>query len=222
MSEISRSELGLLYLRKMAQKHVRPMSAKDIPAVVEIHVAAFPGYFMTSLGPKFLALFYAEAQRSSSCVAQVFERDGMVRGFCLGELNSGSFYRRLFVRNWFLLTVISLMAVVKQPWILVRIARSLLERSARSGPEDYSVLGSTAVFPEEEARGYGLALVTAYLDHLRKLGVREVRCEVSIKNQGLIRAYRTMGFQVLGERRVFPGTTLVELSCHLRNEEAGA
>jgi ribosomal protein S18 acetylase RimI-like enzyme len=215
MSEISRSELALQHVRKMAEKHVRPMAPQDLPVVVDIHMAAFPGYFMTSLGPDFLTIFYTEAQRSSSGISYVFERDGRVLGFCIGSLSEGRFYRELFSKRWFLLAVYSLKAVVKRPLILGRIVGSLFERVSRRSHRGMAVLGTAAVFPEEEARGYGLAIVSACVDHLKKLGVKEVHCEVSKENQGLIRAYRTMGFEVLGERHLSAATALVELCCRI-------
>jgi ribosomal protein S18 acetylase RimI-like enzyme len=219
MSGIPRSELVLLHLRKMAQKHVRPMTPEDIHVVVDIHMAAFPGYFTTSLGPKFLALFYAEAQRSRSSINYVFERDGRVLGFCVGTFSPGRFYRGLFIRQWFPLAAYSLRVAVKQPLILGRIVRSLFERVGRRSEKDIAFLGTTAVFPEEQARGYGLAIVSAFIDHIKKLGGKQVRGEVLKEDQNLIRAYQKMGFEVLRETHVPPATTLVELCYRIGNEE---
>ena len=39
---------------------VRPMAQADVPLVVETHLSAFPGFFLSFLGPRFLALFYGE------------------------------------------------------------------------------------------------------------------------------------------------------------------
>jgi len=213
----SKNELALLHLRKMAQKHVRPMLPKDIPAVVEIHIAAFSGYFTSMLGPKFLALFYGEIQRSSSAVTYVFERDGRVLGFSVGTFSHGGFYRRLFLRRWFPFAVYSFAAVLKQPTILVRVVRSLFQRVAKPSQKDLAVLGPTAVFPDEEGRGYGLMMVSAFLDHVKEVGGKQVRAEVRKEDQNLIRAYQNMGFAVLRETNVPSGTVLVELCYRIGN-----
>ena len=39
----------------MAIRDARP---EDIPTVVAVHLASFPGFFLSFLGPKFLALLY--------------------------------------------------------------------------------------------------------------------------------------------------------------------
>ena len=37
---------------------IRPMLESDVEAVVEIHLRTFPGFFLSFLGPDFLALLY--------------------------------------------------------------------------------------------------------------------------------------------------------------------
>ena len=218
MSGIPSSELALLYLRKMGRQHVRPMRPEDVPVVVGIHMAAFPGYFLTSLGRKFMALYYAEVQRSSWGISYVFERDGRVLGFCAGTFSPGKFYRGLFIRRWFLFAVYSLRAVAKRPLILVRIVRSVFQRLATPSEKDIAALASAAVLPEEEARGHGLAIVSACVDHIKKLGGKHVYLEVRKENQNLIRAYQKMGFEVLRETHVPPAPALVELCYRIRNQ----
>ena len=42
---------------------VRIASADDVADIVRIHREAFPGFFLTSLGPRFLELMYREYMR---------------------------------------------------------------------------------------------------------------------------------------------------------------
>ncbi|HKS96061.1 MAG TPA: hypothetical protein VJV74_08000, partial [Terriglobia bacterium] len=54
---------------------IRPMTLSDVDAIVQIHTAALPDYFLTSLGRKFLALYYREVVHSKLGISLVFDRD---------------------------------------------------------------------------------------------------------------------------------------------------
>jgi ribosomal protein S18 acetylase RimI-like enzyme len=203
---------SLARLQARYARSVRPMTLSDIDAVVEIHVTALPEYFLTSLGRKFLALYYREVVASKLGISLVFVRDGRVLGFVTGEFSPGRFYRELFLRRWLAFGFRTLAAVVRRPVILVRIARELWHRVEAPRSEDVARLASLAVLPEVEGRGYGLALVAAAIEHVRRHGGTVIRLEVKQENQSLLDAYRRMGFQAAGTFAKSPSETLIEMT----------
>ena len=48
---------------------IRPMVYVDVESVVNLHVRAFPGFFLSFLGPSFLREFYRSFTRDSNGVA---------------------------------------------------------------------------------------------------------------------------------------------------------
>ncbi|HLW79246.1 MAG TPA: hypothetical protein VKU44_06565, partial [Terriglobia bacterium] len=104
-------------------RHVRPMALADVDAVVEIHMAGMPGYFLTSLGPRFLRLYYREVVRSRLGISLVLARDNRVLGFATGEFGPGKFYRRLLARRGLAFGFYALTALARRPAILARMWR---------------------------------------------------------------------------------------------------
>ena len=74
------------------------MTAPDTPLVVDIHLAAFPGFFLSFLGSRFLHLFYMEAVALGELI--YVADDGSVLGLHHGKCGvaRGTFFRRLLRR----------------------------------------------------------------------------------------------------------------------------
>lgn len=212
---------SLARLQARYARSVRAMALADVDAVVQIHSTALPDYFLTSLGPKFLALYYREVVRSRLGISLVFVRDGGVVGFVTGELRPGTFYRQLFLRRWFAFGFYALGAVMRRPRILPRIVRELGHRVEAPRGEDVARLASLAVLPKVAGRGYGLALIAAGIDHARRCGATSIRLEVKRENQTLIGAYQRMGFKVAGSAVKSPVETLIEMTYTIPRAASG-
>ena len=191
---------------------IRPMTLSDVDAIVQIHTAALPDYFLTSLGRKFLALYYREVVHSKLGISLVFERDGRVAGFVTGEFRPGAFYRQLFLRRWFAFGFHALAAAVRRPRIVLRMARELGNRVEAPRGEDVARLASLAVLHEFEGRGYGLALVAAAIGHIQHHGVTLVLLEVKQENEALIDAYQRLGFRPAGSVAKSDTETLIKMT----------
>src|SRR5579863_3395618 len=191
---------SLARLQAKYARSVRTMTLSDVDAVVHIHATALPDYFLTSLGPRFLALYYREVVRSPLGISLVFVRDGRVVGFVTGELRPGTFYRQLFLRRWFAFGFYALGAAMRRPRILLRIGRELGHRV--EAPRGEEVAG----------RGYGLALVAAAIGHIRRRGGTVILLEVKQENQALLDAYERIGFKPAGSIAKAPTETLTKMT----------
>jgi|GEM_PF-1237196 len=203
---------SLARLQAKYARSVRTMTLSDVDAVVHIHATALPDYFLTSLGPRFLALYYREVVRSPLGISLVFVRDGRVVGFVTGELRPGTFYRQLFLRRWFAFGFYALGAAMRRPRILLRIGRELGHRVEAPRGEEVARLASLAVLPEVAGRGYGLALVAAAIGHIRRRGGTVILLEVKQENQALLDAYERIGFKPAGSIAKSPTETLTKMT----------
>lgn len=194
-------------------RHVRPLTLADVDAVVAIHLAGMPGYFLTSLGPRFLRLYYCEAIQSKGGIGLALERDGRVLGFATGEFGPGSFYRRLLLRRGLAFGLCALGAALKRPGILARMWRQVFERVGAPASPEVARLASLAVVPEAEGRGYGLVLIAACIDEIRRRGGSAVVLEVLKDNPRLVQAYERMGFVITRQTEYSgsPGESRVEM-----------
>jgi len=101
---------------------VRLATEADLPQVIEVHLMAFPGFFLTRMGRPFLALLYRGFMQSASGVFLVACNDdeaaAPIVGFVAGTLQPQSFFRRLLSSQWFRFGLVSLWPLLRQPRVV--------------------------------------------------------------------------------------------------------
>ena len=78
---------------------IRSVSINDVDAIVDIHLDAFKGFFLTSLGPAFLRFYYTCFVKSAETVTMVAEEDGVICGFAAATTKCKGFNSRLIKNN---------------------------------------------------------------------------------------------------------------------------
>jgi ribosomal protein S18 acetylase RimI-like enzyme len=177
---------------------VRRVAAPDVSAVVATHREAFPGFFLTALGPRFLTEYY----RAAGALALVAtDAEDRVIGFVVGSTDPGGFYRRLFRARWWAFALAALPAVLREPRPLRRVLggrshdREHVSRSHAVG------LFSLGVSPGAQGLGVGRTLVAAFVEQARSMGGREILLTTDADdNQLVLRFYGGLGFTT---RRAF-------------------
>ncbi|HEY2092871.1 MAG TPA: GNAT family N-acetyltransferase [Thermoanaerobaculia bacterium] len=195
--------------------NVRTMHPTDLDAVVAIHLAAFPNFFLTFLGPRFLRVFYGAVLRDG--IALVATAEERVGGFVVGMLESRSFYRRLLLKRSAQVAFAILPAVIRRPSTLVRVMRRaksrLMEgvRPPHEKPDQGAELMSLAVHPREQHRGLGRALVEAFIARVHEAGAGSLWLITdAADNEGVKMFYETLGFTVRRSFTNAEGRKLVE------------
>ena len=159
--------------RSSATYSIRPMDFCNLHSVVQVHLASFPGFFLTFLGSRFLELFYRSFLEDSAGIGFVaLDENECVIGSVVGSLVPEEYFKRLMRRRWWAFFLASVSALLRRPWIAFRLLRALWYRGG--APEGESVhralLSSIAVLPEAQGRGVGQLLVKAWLCEVRRRG----------------------------------------------------
>jgi ribosomal protein S18 acetylase RimI-like enzyme len=208
---------------------VRPMTQRDLPEVVAIHRAAFPNFFLSFLGPRFLRVFYGFIAREG--IAIVALADGKLAGFVAGVLEPRRFYRRLMTRRFAQLALAITPVVLRHPSTLARVVRRARQRTSaalgdrRPGTDDRrpdpienhepigAELMSLAVDPGHEHRGIGRALVAAFAERVAAAGERRLWLTTdAADNDRVIHFYESQGFSRSREFVTAEGRAMVELT----------
>jgi GNAT superfamily N-acetyltransferase len=150
---------------------VRAMAAGDSDAVAAAHIASFPGFFLTFLGPGFLRLLYRGIVDDPGGVAIVAERDARILGFVAGVTEQSGFYRRLIVSRKWAFARAALGGVCSRPWVVPRLLRALRKPADSRESVANACLMSIAVLPSEGGRGLGRRLVAEFSKEMRRRGV---------------------------------------------------
>jgi GNAT superfamily N-acetyltransferase len=178
---------------------VRFAGLPDVPRIVEIHEHAFAGFFMTTLGPRFLRRFYADMIMAPDAICLVVERCGAVMGFIVGPMRPAGYFRRLFLRSGLGFAADALPALLKRPGAVgARLLRAICYRGeAPATLPGAALVSSVAVAPEAVGSGAAGALIQCYCDEAAARGMTHVYLTTDqMDNPVANRFYRKHGFEV--------------------------
>jgi ribosomal protein S18 acetylase RimI-like enzyme len=152
---------------------IEPISKERMPEVIDVHMRAFPGFFLTFLGCGFLKEFYSSFCGSNEGIGFVAidPETGRVAGVVVGPVQPAGYFKRLLKRRWWAFCLHSTKAVCRRPTIIPRMMRAFLYRGDAPEGSARALLSSIAVDPEIQRGGVGRQLVQAYLDEARRRGV---------------------------------------------------
>jgi ribosomal protein S18 acetylase RimI-like enzyme len=151
---------------------IEPLRATHVPAIVDVHMRAFPRFFLTFLGPRFLREFYASflVDPAGVGLAAVDSRTGRVVGVVVGPVSPDGYFQRLLKRRWWAFALASAAAVLRRPTVIRRLLRAVFYRGESPPGPPRALLSSLAVAPEAQGHGVGRALVRAWVRSVRRRG----------------------------------------------------
>jgi ribosomal protein S18 acetylase RimI-like enzyme len=148
------------------------LTGDHVPAVVDVHMRAFPQFFLTFLGRRFLREFYASFLVDPVGVGLVAtdRRTGRVIGGVAGPVRPQGYFKRLLKRRWWAFALASAAAILRRPTVIGRLFRAVFYRGDAPPGPPRALLSSLAVAPEAQGRGAGRALVQAWVRQVRQRG----------------------------------------------------
>lgn len=173
------------------------MGDTDVPQVVEIHLASFPGFFLSFLGSGFLALLYRGVLADVRGISLVACAENRVDGFVVGAVEQRGFYRNLIRKQWWKFGVAAIGAAVRQPMIIPRLLRALKQPESAGESCAAACLMSIAVHPRAEGQGLGRILIEAFSTEAKRRGVKTY-CLTTDRdhNDRVNRFYQRLGFRL--------------------------
>lgn len=193
--------------------NIRKATINDVDTIVEIHLDAFKGFFLTSLGFDFLKFYYTCFVKSSETVTMVAEEEGIVYGFSASTKVCKGFNSRLIKSNLFAFGMLSLKMLFSSPKSLIRLAKNLTKKGEGvEDNEDYAELYSIGVSKSAQGKGVGKKLLTASEEILKKEGVDRVSLTTDYyNNESAVEFYHSMGYEPLYEFVTYPNRKMYRL-----------
>ena len=182
----------------MNSTKLRPVTQMDALACAEIHLCAFPGFFLTFLGTDFLCELYTAIACDPSGIGFVAEEHGRILGFVVGTSQPSGFYSRLLRSRMWHFGWTSLVPFLKKPQILPRLLRAFTMPGQKTCVPNCGTLMSIAVLPQTQGKGVGLRLVNAFLGEAERRGLQYVNLTTDLlDNECANRFYQKLGFSLL-------------------------
>lgn len=191
----------------------RRATQNDVESIVKIHIDAFKGFFLTTLGYGFLKFYYTCFIRNSETVTMISEEDGIVYGFAAATKYSKGFNSRLIKSQLFAFTILSLKLLFTTPTSLLRLTKNLTKKAESvDNDEDYAELYSIGVSTNAQGKGVGKFLLAATETEMKLQGVKNLSLTTDYNNnEQAIGFYHTMGYHTLYEFTTYPNRKMYRL-----------
>ena len=179
--------------------HVVSANLFHMDAIIQIHLAAFEGFFLESLGEQFLKELYRGfiVEPSGLCLVAVDRKD--VLGFVVGTTQPEGFFRRLLRSRWYAFVLAGATSMALHP---IRVGKKFLSALRYRGekPSDVpnaALLSSIGVAPSGMGKGIGRILVTTFCERARASGASTVYLTTDRdKNEAVNQFYLSNGFKL--------------------------
>lgn len=193
---------------------IRQAMLEDIDSIVKIHQAAFDSFFLTSLGERFLRLYYMTFIKSPKGVVYCAEKDNIVVGFSACSYISRGFNSSLIKDNLIKYGIESFLLLFTRPNAIIRLIKNLNKENKGSDVYDkgeYAELYSIAISPLCQGEGVGKKLLTR-----TEADVKERNNQISLttdyyNNEKTIGFYRSLGYQDYYEFVTYPNRKMWRL-----------
>ncbi len=170
---------------------LRTAGTSDVSSIANLHLEAFPSFFLSFLGARFLREFYRGVALDESGVLVVAEFKGSICGFVAGSSEPAGFYTRLIRRRWVNFALAALPAVLRRPKIAARLLRALRLPAEQRPKGREALLMSIAADPQMRNKGVGRRLLTAFAQSCRQTGIQRIRLTTDAAANDSVNAFYT-------------------------------
>lgn len=140
-------------------REVSQFEEEKIDEIVAIHIQAFNGFFLSSLGNGFLKQLYMSYCEHIDSNLLIAEQNEKIVGFLAYSSNLSELYTFMIKKRLIRFCWYSVKAFFRKPSILMRLFRALLKPKESRRKEHYVELASIGVKPSVACKGIGSLLV---------------------------------------------------------------
>ena len=192
---------------------IRKATINDVDTIVEIHLNAFEGFFLTSLGAEFLRFYYSCFVRSNETVTMIAEENGVIYGFSASSKFCKGFNSRLIKSNLIAFGLLSFKLLLIKPISLLRLVKNLSKKGENViDNEDYAELYSIGVYKSAQGKGVGKMLLLKSEQVMKEEGVTRVSLTTDFdNNEQAVGFYHSMGYETFYEFITYPNRKMYRL-----------
>lgn len=199
---------------------IRKATVGDVKAIVKIHEQAFPDFFLTTLGSRFLSLYYKCMCKCSDAITLCAEDGGEIKGFATSSYFSHGFNISLIKKNLFKFGLMGIELFFTKPKAILRLVKNLDKKAEGNAVEDngeYAELYSIAVKPGNQGSGIGKKLLTATEEDVAKHNHRISLTTDYYDNEKTIGFYHSLGYKDYYEFVTYPDRRMWRMIKELRS-----
>ncbi|MDP5131709.1 MAG: GNAT family N-acetyltransferase [Paraglaciecola sp.] len=182
---------------------VRKATKDDLEQIVDVHIAAFEGFFLTMLGRHFLRKMYQAFSTEQYGVMRVaVDNEHRIVGFAAGTLAPDAYFPALRKKKWLAFFFAAIPGIIKHP---IKVLRKLYYAMFYKGDkpnelQQTALLSSIAVLPSMGGKSLGKTLLADFEQQVRAVNVNNLYLTTDKHgNDAVVNFYVKAGYQVESE-----------------------
>lgn len=181
----------------MEIREQKVLDKKLVKKIAELHVKAFPSFFLTQLGVPFLKTLYTGYLEDDDSGIIVAKEDGRLIGFVAYSNDYPRFYKGLVKHHIVKFAFCSLGAAIRHPSFIKRLLGAFKKSDSVVKEEKYVELASICVDPAIESRGVGSKMIDYLKDLVDFRRYAYINLETDADgNDGVNKFYVKNGFEL--------------------------
>lgn len=190
---------------------IRKATEVEVNGIVNIHILAFPNFFLTNLGDSFLRLYYKSMCKCEGAVTLCAIEDGEVVGFSTTAIRSAGFNTRLIQDNVAGFILEALKLLFTKPLSLIHLTKNMSKTNSEVDDKgEYAELFSIGVSPDCQGKGVGSKLLAETGRLLTSEGVSIISLTTDkYDNDATITFYQRNGYKVMYEFTAYPNRKMI-------------
>lgn len=181
--------------------------------VINIHKEAFKGFFLTSLGDKFLKVYYSAVAGNNKGILLCIKKNENIIGFAAGTQFSNKFHSKILKENIISFAWVLIKNLLIKPGSFIRLFKNMSKKTdKRKDDGNYAELLSIGVHPDEKGKGYGKILLEAFESELGRTKVKRTTLTTDYdNNEDVIAFYKKMGYVEYDSFIAYPDRKMYKL-----------
>lgn len=168
-----------------------------IEQIVSIHMKAFTGFFLTSLGKGFLKQLYKGFNSHQKSGLIVAVQNDEIIGFLAYSEDLSTFYKYLMRKRIIFFAWYSFCAAIKKPSIIMKLLSAFLKPRESKRDEKYIQISSIGVLPQMEGHNIGSNLIDQLKEKYDSNKFDYIKLETdAVNNKRVNSFYVKNGFQI--------------------------
>ena len=192
----------------------------DYTYLAAIHVKAFEGFFLTTLGIKFLQTYYFSCLKHEKTIAIcACDEHNEIIGFASGTIWSKGYNKSIVFSNILGFGMAFLRIMFTRPKAIIRLQNNMDKDSYKDDQGNYAELLSIAILPSYKGQGIGKKMLIAF----EKAALARKGDKISLttdyfNNHDVIEFYKKSGYEVFYDVITYPDRHMLKMLKNLNKQ----
>lgn len=206
------------------KEQIRIITSPDkevIDKIVDLHIATFQGFFLSTLHPGFLRQLYKSFATHKKSLLMVAYDDGVPVGFLAYSWDTTGIYKYMLWRYFFPFVWYSFLSFLRKPSIFAKMFSALSMPYSHKRETDYIKIFSIGVDPAYHGRGIGTRLMDELKRNVDFDKYEYITLETDAKDNDEANSfYLNNGFRLSSDFYTFEGRHMNKYHYRKRHEAA--